>query len=171
MNPTVLPHVSRALTYLLCLFATVAFAPGCTPTLNVSADPLVIHIKIDQQVRMQLDDDLKELIQKEDTAAKLTQRDGGLTQAARTAQLKSSGVLGERFDGYLGRVNHIAATADGTVELLREVNDERRQTYYELAQRRKTAVGAIEAIAGAKRTGEAAPGEFVLDHRGSWHQR
>jgi hypothetical protein len=50
---------------LLGLVATGALgAAACTPTVRVKVDPINIYAKLDANVRLQLDEDVKALIQK-----------------------------------------------------------------------------------------------------------
>ena len=47
--------------------AAVALATAlgaCTPTVHVKVDPITIYAKLDANVRLQLDEDVKALIQK-----------------------------------------------------------------------------------------------------------
>lgn len=43
---------------------TVVGAGGCTPTVRVEVAPITIYAKLDANVRLQLDEDVKALIQK-----------------------------------------------------------------------------------------------------------
>jgi len=46
-------------------YAAIALAPAaCAPTIHVKVDPITIYAKLDANVRLQLDQDVKDLIQK-----------------------------------------------------------------------------------------------------------
>ena len=53
-------------TGLLTALAALALvgAGGCTPTVRVEVAPITIYAKLDANVRLQLDEDVKALIQK-----------------------------------------------------------------------------------------------------------
>ena len=53
---------TRLLTALAAL--TLVGAGGCTPTVRVEVAPITIYAKLDANVRLQLDEDVKALIQK-----------------------------------------------------------------------------------------------------------
>ena len=48
---------------VLALVAALA-AAACAPTVHVKVDPITIYAKLDANVRLQLDEDVKALIQK-----------------------------------------------------------------------------------------------------------
>jgi hypothetical protein len=46
-------------------YAALATVPGgCAPTIHVKVDPITIYAKLDANVRLRLDEDVKALIQK-----------------------------------------------------------------------------------------------------------
>jgi hypothetical protein len=46
-------------------YALIALAPAaCAPTVHVKVDPITIYAKLDANVRLRLDEDVKALIQK-----------------------------------------------------------------------------------------------------------
>lgn len=52
-------------TAALLGYAVLALAPAaCAPTIHVKVDPITIYAKLDANVRLQLDQDVKALIQK-----------------------------------------------------------------------------------------------------------
>ncbi len=70
---------------------------------------------------------------------------------------KSAGLLGERWDGYLGVVkSDTAATA-----LAKEINSKRRAHYAKIASGEGTSVEAVAAIAGEKLVEGAPSGHYV----------
>lgn len=59
--------MSRRLSTMAALagYAALALAPGaCAPTVHVKVDPITIYAKLDADVRLRLDEDVKALIQK-----------------------------------------------------------------------------------------------------------
>ena len=50
--------------YLFPVLAILPLLAACTPTLRVKVDPITIYAKLDANVRLQLDEDVKALIQK-----------------------------------------------------------------------------------------------------------
>jgi uncharacterized protein len=82
---------------------------------------------------------------------------------------KSSGLVGERIDGYLGVVGS-SAPAD-VVQLVEQVNAERRAKYAEIAQKQGAPVEAVAQIAGKKLIERAGPGEYVIGADGQWQHK
>lgn len=80
-------------------------------------------------------------------------------------QAKSQGLLGEQADGYVGVVDGGSAEAKS---LAKDVNQKRRQSYKEIADKRGTSVDAVAALAGAKLVDRAAKGEYVRGTTGGW---
>ena len=73
--------------------------------------------------------------------------------------------MGERIDGYLGVVG--GAPAD-VVQLVEQVNAERRAKYAEIAQKQGAPVEAVAQIAGKKLIEHTGPGEYVMGADGQW---
>lgn len=63
-QPTVPFRRLRRLALAGCGFAGLMAAAGCAPTIHVKVDPITIYAKLDANVRLQLDQDVKDLIQK-----------------------------------------------------------------------------------------------------------
>ncbi len=55
-----LPSIAAAAAWLAISVA----ASACAPTVHVKVDPITIYAKLDANVRLQLDQDVKALIQK-----------------------------------------------------------------------------------------------------------
>ena len=83
-------------------------------------------------------------------------------------QAKSKGLLGEQADGYVGVVDQGSAEAKS---LAQEVNQKRRASYKEIAEKRGTSVEAVAALAGAKLVKRAPKGEYVRGTEGGWVKR
>ena len=84
-------------------------------------------------------------------------------QAGPLEDAKAAGLVGERVDGYLGVVGS-SAPAD-VVQLVEQVNAERRAKYAEIAQKQGAPVAAVAQIAGTKLIERAGPGEYVMGQR------
>jgi hypothetical protein len=80
---------------------------------------------------------------------------------------KRQGLVGEQPDGYLGTVRQTPEAA----ELVRSVNQQRRQSYQDLAKRNGVAVESVSALAGRKLIDRAGSGEYVKDDAGRWVRR
>jgi uncharacterized protein YdbL (DUF1318 family) len=86
--------------------------------------------------------------------------------AASLEQAKSQGLVGEQADGYLGVV---AANAPTDVKaLVADVNQKRKQKYEAIAQRNKTSLDAVEALAGKKAIDRTPAGQYVRPPSGQW---
>jgi uncharacterized protein YdbL (DUF1318 family) len=88
-------------------------------------------------------------------------------EAAAVAQARRAGLIGERYDGYLGFV------ATPSAELRRQVNAiniRRRSLYYDLATRKgvtREEVGITAACSLFRRLGA---GEYYLPGQGGWQR-
>jgi hypothetical protein len=54
----------RSFTAIAACAALALGAAACAPTVHVKVDPITIYAKLDANVRLQLDQDVKDLIQK-----------------------------------------------------------------------------------------------------------
>ncbi len=90
-------------------------------------------------------------------------------QADESAQLRSSGLVGEQYDGYLGVVGSAPADVRARMDA---VNIRRRAYYTELAQTRRATVEEAAAATAceifARRIG---PGQYYRLPDGVWRQR
>lgn len=83
-------------------------------------------------------------------------------------QARQSGVVGERYDGYLG----FAATANETIRRqVAAVNIRRRSLYTGLAQRRRATVQEVGIAAGCELLAKVQPGEIYMLNDGEWRRR
>jgi len=80
---------------------------------------------------------------------------------------KRQGLVGEQPDGFLGTVRQTPEAA----ELVRSVNEQRRQGYQDLAKRNGVSVDSVATLAGRKLIDRAAPGEYVRDVGGQWQRK
>lgn len=79
-------------------------------------------------------------------------------------EAKAKGLVGEEPTGYLGAV----ASSSEVGPLVQEINSKRRQKYQQIAEQNRTAVAAVEALAGQKAIESTPPGQFVKSAAGSW---
>lgn len=77
--------------------------------------------------------------------------------ASDLAQAKSSGELGERYDGYLGVVKSSAASK----ALAADINAKRKAHYAKIAAKNGATVEATAGVAGSKLVEGASPGHYV----------
>jgi uncharacterized protein YdbL (DUF1318 family) len=80
---------------------------------------------------------------------------------------KRQGLVGEQPDGYLGVVRQTPEAA----ELVRSVNEQRRQSYQDLARRNGVSVDSVATLAGQKLIGRAGSGEYVRSAAGQWQRK
>ncbi len=93
-----------------------------------------------------------------------------LPAAAQSARdLKNSGAVGERLDGYLGIVDGSAGgDIRGAVEA---INAQRRQAYEGAARDSGRALSEVEAVAGARLRDNARAGDWVQNAASQWIRR
>lgn len=82
---------------------------------------------------------------------------------------RSTGVIGERIDGYLG----VVGSADAEiVRQVQDINNRRRALYEKTAAETGTTVQQVARIAGEKQLAERVkPGEYYMDASGSWKKK
>lgn len=79
---------------------------------------------------------------------------------------KSQGLVGEQPNGYLGLVK---ANASAEVKvLINDINAKRKKEYQAIAQRNKTALNVVEALAGKKAIERTPSGQYVKLPSGQW---
>lgn len=89
-------------------------------------------------------------------------------EADSLVEARRAGLIGERFDGYLG----IAAGAGPAVERqVRAVNIRRRSLYTDLAVRRRVTPSFAGIAAGCELLSRVAVGEAYLLSEGGWRKR
>jgi uncharacterized protein YdbL (DUF1318 family) len=83
--------------------------------------------------------------------------------------LRASGVVGERYDGYLVlRESDAPASARATVE---QVNEKRRQIYAERAAQQGVPADQVGRVYARQIFQEAPTGTWFLDESGKWVQK
>lgn len=83
-------------------------------------------------------------------------------------QARQSGIVGERYDGYLG---FPASASDGVRRQVGAVNIRRRSLYTGLAQRRGATVQEVGIAAGCELLARVGTGESYLLNDGVWRKR
>lgn len=91
--------------------------------------------------------------------------DQAFAQSAR--ELKSTGLVGETLNGYLGMVTGGGGDLQQAVD---EINAARRQAYREAAARSGRPVSEVEAVAGAQLRQKAEAGDWIQNAAGQWVQ-
>ena len=84
------------------------------------------------------------------------------------AAARAAGVLGERFDGYLG---YSAGASERVRREAGAINIKRRSLYSALATRRNATVQEVGIAAGCQLLGQVRVGESYMLNDGAWHRR
>ena len=80
---------------------------------------------------------------------------------------REAGLVGERLDGYVG----VISTSAETEALVRDINQQRKEHYQEIANKQNTPLANIEKIAGEKLVGKARQQGFYFQSAdGEWAQ-
>ena len=82
---------------------------------------------------------------------------------------KNQGLVGETTSGYLAAVSEKPGAS--VRALVEEVNAKRRLEYLKIAQKNKTEVGAVEALAGKNFIERTPSGQFVQIRPGVWEKK
>ncbi len=88
---------------------------------------------------------------------------------AGSRELKNTGTVGERADGYLGIVSS-AAGPDVSAEV-DSINAARRAAYLRNASNSGRPLVEIEAVAGVRLREKAFPGDWIQNAAGAWVQK
>ncbi|PIP78417.1 MAG: hypothetical protein COW84_11930 [Gammaproteobacteria bacterium CG22_combo_CG10-13_8_21_14_all_40_8] len=91
----------------------------------------------------------------------------GIAFAADLTQAKTSGLVGEQANGYLGLVSQ---APDDVVALIQEVNAKRKQIYIDLAKDKQVPLTEIEKVAGSRNMEKTAVGLYIKEGA-SWHKK
>ncbi len=81
-------------------------------------------------------------------------------------EAKSQGLIGEQRDGFVGFVA-TSVPADVT-ELVRQVNEERRQRYQKIAQENGISVDQVQALAYQQAVDATQSGHYLQNASGAW---
>ncbi len=77
-------------------------------------------------------------------------------------QLRASGAVGERYDGYA------QALQSGAAGVVQQVNAKRRQIYQQTADKEGTSIDQIGRVYARQIFAKAPPGTKLLQENGSW---
>jgi len=86
--------------------------------------------------------------------------------AASLQEAKADGLVGEQRDGYVGLVD-ASAPAD-VVAIVRDVNNQRRQRYQQIAQQNGISLEQVAALAYERAVEATQAGHFIQNASGSW---
>ena len=81
-------------------------------------------------------------------------------------EAKAAGLIGEKNDGYIGLVQPDAPQA--VVDLVRDVNRQRRARYEQIARDNNISVTAVAQLAYARAVEATRSGHLVEDASGRW---
>ena len=81
-------------------------------------------------------------------------------------QAKRDGIVGETHTGYLA----VVKTNPEARELVREINDKRKQYYQKIAEKNNISLQAVEARAGLKAI-EKTPAGFYINTGSGWQKK
>lgn len=90
----------------------------------------------------------------------------GAALAQTLEEAKAAGLIGEKRDGYIGLVQSSAPPA--VVNLVNDVNRQRRERYQEIARENGIAVQDVAQLAYARAVDATRPGHFIEDANGQW---
>jgi len=82
---------------------------------------------------------------------------------------KAQGLVGEQPNGYLDLVK--ADAAADVKALMHDINAARKKEYQSIAQRNKTELSVVEALAGKKAIDMTPPGQYVKLPSGQWTKK
>lgn len=81
-------------------------------------------------------------------------------------QAKSSGIIGEKSDGYIGFVQEKAPPE--LVALVNDVNRQRRARYAEIARQNNISINEVAQLAYLRAVEATKSGHFIEDAEGRW---
>lgn len=90
----------------------------------------------------------------------------GPVWSASLEEAKAQGLVGEQTNGYLGAVK--PNTPAEIQSLIADINQKRKSEYQAIAQRNKTALQAVEALAAKTAIERTPPGQYVRLPSGEW---
>lgn len=81
-------------------------------------------------------------------------------------EAKEDGIIGERRDGYIGFVVANASTEVQT--MVRDVNQQRRDRYQQIAEQNSISIEQVSALAYEKALEATQNGHYIQDASGAW---
>ncbi|SFR64273.1 hypothetical protein SAMN05216203_2091 [Marinobacter daqiaonensis] len=76
---------------------------------------------------------------------------------SRLDTVKTEGLVGEKPDGYLG----VVSPGGDAAEIVKTINDARRQEYQRIAEKHDIPVAKVEAVAGKKALEKTPAGQYI----------
>lgn len=92
---------------------------------------------------------------------------GALAASPAIEQAKDNCVVGEQTDGYLGVVDG-AKASDALRREVRDINQQRKGYYADLAKKNGVSIEVTAALTAEKLIEQATPGECVRNQNGEW---
>ena len=85
------------------------------------------------------------------------------------ADAKAQGAVGEKQSGYTGAVQ--GAGSPDVQAIVNDVNQKRKDKYFEIAKKNGTELAAVEALAGKKAVEATSAGQYVESAPGQWSKK
>ena len=82
---------------------------------------------------------------------------------------RSSGLVGERLDGYIGAVSF--SPSPDVLALVKDINNKRHAHYAEISKNNGQPLKVVEELAAQKVLSILKPGEYYMTPQGSWAQK
>lgn len=89
-----------------------------------------------------------------------------LSFALSLQEAKSEGLIGELRNGYVGLV--VQSTPAEVVAMVRDVNNQRRELYQQIAQQNNISIEQVAALAFEKAVEATPAGQYLQDATGAW---
>lgn len=86
-------------------------------------------------------------------------------EASALTQPKKAGIIGERFDGYVGIVKNASAEIK---QLVKGVNLKRKAKYQSIAKKQKLSLKKVELVAGQRAIQKTLKGNYVFLKGKGW---
>ncbi|MBL4582781.1 MAG: YdbL family protein [Gammaproteobacteria bacterium] len=92
-----------------------------------------------------------------------------LSFALTLQEAKNEGLVGELRNGYVGLV--VASAPAEVVSLTRDINNQRRELYQQIARQNSISVEQVAALAFEKAVAATPAGQYLQDASGSWVEK
>ncbi len=92
----------------------------------------------------------------------------GQLMAADLASAKSTGIIGEQANGYIGFVK---VAPNDVKQLVKSVNAKRKAKYKQIAKNQKISLGDVEKIGGKKTIAKTKSGNYVKRVGEGWSKK
>ncbi len=88
--------------------------------------------------------------------------------ASELTQPKKDGIIGEKFDGYIGLVRSASPEIKA---LVTETNQKRKEKYQEVAIAKQLPLNKVELIAGESNINKTLVGDYIMLTEGQWQKK